>query len=254
MSKAVSLEVVTPKPVKIPALIHGDDDAVAKRFGELFEDAQNGLRRIVTFGLFALETKLVHLKHGQFGDWVKGRFGEGAYRSVRSHLQLTESTLEACGIKKLKPIFQNGSALPISKHNDFLLLPDAKVPEALKPLRDKICSIVDGKSARALFTEFKQAEDMEDDKPLKSKRGRLKGQGGATKEQREAAAAREERERLESIQSKADETTDFLLEYSDVKGFAKLDEIDDGEKTLKKLADAVAYAHNFFTALKKSTK
>jgi len=196
--------------IKIPTLIGGNDEAVKKQFGDLFADAQSGMRRVITFGIFALGVKLTQLKHSQFGDWVKGNFGESAYRTVRSHMQLTESTLEACGIKQLKPIFQNGSALPISKCGDFLMLPEAKVPEPLKPLREKICNIVDGKSARALFTEFKQAEEeitADGASRMKKRRGRLPGQGGATAAQREAARLRAEQEALEELKREYSGTT-----------------------------------------------
>lgn len=206
MSKqTVSLEVIPAASIKVPSLKGGNDEAVKKRFSELFNDAQSGQRRIVTFGLYAFAVKFVKLKHSQFGDWVKGNFGESAYRSVRSHMQLTKSALKEAGIEQLKPVFQNGSTLPISNHPDFLMLPEKSVPEPLKPLREKLTEIVDGKSARALFTEFKQLDESEDDsddegdQKRKPKRGRRKGEGGASKEQRAAAALREEEERLTKL-------------------------------------------------------
>lgn len=234
-SKTINLEVIPAAAlIKVPALIHGDDEAVKKQFGDLFADAQNGMRRIVTFGLFALRVKLACLKHGQFGDWVRGNFSESAYRTVRSHIQLTESTLEACGIKKLKPIFQNGSALPISNHGDFLLLPEKSVPDSLKPLREKICGIVDGKSARALFTEFKQAEE-DDEGKVKKKRGRLPGQGGATKEQRAAAKLREEEERITALKLDAADTAKWCDKNGDDKNIGSIR----GSKEWNRLREAV---------------
>lgn len=234
MSKPASLEVIPAAAIKVPSLINGNDEAVKQQFGELFAEAQNGMRRIVTFGLFALGVKLTQVKHGQFGDWVKGHFGESAYRTVRSHIQLTESTLEACGIKKLKPIFQNGSTLPISHHGDFLLIAEKNVPESLKPLREKICGIVDGKSARALFTEFKQAEDDEDGK-AKPKRGRRKGEGGATKEQRAAAKLREEEERVTALKLDAADFAKWCDKHGDDKGIGSFR----GSKEWNKLKEAV---------------
>jgi len=237
--------------IKVPQLKTGNDSEVAAQLQTLFNEAQNGMRRVVALGMFCYHIK-AQLKHGQFQPWLAANCEKISYRSLAGYMDLTKNVLEACGVKTINGFHKKCSALHFSNGSELLLLPEAKLPEEAKPLREKICALIDGKSQRALFMEFKQFD--EDAEESKTKRGRLKGQGGATKEQREAAAAREERERLESIQVKADETTDFLLEYSDVKGFAKLDELPGGEKTLKKLADAVAYANNFFTALKKSTK
>lgn len=242
--------------IAAPKLKSGLDEKVAEQFADLFHDAQNGMRRVVAFGMFAWQIKLTELKHGQFGPWVESNFaGKISYRSVRAHMQLTQSALEACGVKTMKAFFKLATPLPFSHSGELLLLADNKIPEAAMPLREKLCALLDGKSARALFTEFKQAEEAEDDsKPLKSKRGRLKGQGGASKEQRAAAAEREERERLSSLQLKADEVAEWLMENADLKGFARIDELPGGEKTLKALSDAVSYANNFFHTLKKSTK
>ncbi|MGH9591706.1 MAG: hypothetical protein ACRD5L_01350, partial [Bryobacteraceae bacterium] len=99
----------------------------------------------------------------------------------------------------------------------------------VKPLREKICALIDGKTQRQLFLEFKQA-DEDSDKP---KRGRLKGSSGLTKEQRERAAARAEQERLMELEEQAGETADWLLENADAKNAGTLD-----GKALKKLADA----------------
>jgi hypothetical protein len=218
MSKVISLEVVpAAAAIKVPALLTGDDEAVKKQFSDLFAEAQSGQRRIVTFGLFAWKVKLTQLKHSQFGDWVKGNFGDSAYRTVRSHMHLTELALKAAGIKHLKPVFQIGSALPISKHGDFLMLPEKSVPDSLKPLREKLYDIVDGKSARALFTELKQAEEDETG-TLKKKPGRRKKEGGATKEQRAAAKLREEEERVTALKLDAADFAKWCDKSGDDKG------------------------------------
>lgn len=227
--------------MKVPTLINGNDDAVKKRFSELFADAQTGQRRIVTFGLYAFAVKFVQLKHGQFVDWVKGNFGESAYRSIRSHMQLTKSALQEAGIKKLKPVFQNGSTLPISNNVTFLLEPENKVPAPLKPLREKLANIVDGKSARALFTEFKQLEEVDDEdgeKKVKPKRGRRPGEGGATAAQRAAAALREEEERKTAIKLEAGDYTKWCDKNANDKGVGCFRGSDEWKK-LKEAASAL---------------
>ena len=246
---------MSKKLITVPKLKSGLDEKVAEQFSALFHDAQNGMRRVVAFGMFAWQIKQTELKHGQFGPWVEANFaGRISYRSVRAHMQLTQSALEACGVKTMQAFFKLAAPLPFSHSGELLLMPEAKLPEEAKPLREKLCALLDGKSARALFTEFKQAEETEDEKPLRPKRGRIAGQGGASKEQRAAAAEREELERLTSLQLKADEVAEWLMEYADLKGFARIDDIPGGEKTLKALSDAVSYANNFFHTLKKSSK
>jgi len=183
MSKEVSLEIVPASaPVKAPSLISGDDEKVAAQFAELFHDAQNGMRRVVAFGIFAWQIKLTKLKHGKFGPWVEANFAAKgiSYRTVRAHMQLTESALEACGIKGMKAFFKLAAPLPFSHCGELLLLAETKVPEAAKPLREKLCSLIDGKSARSLFTEFKQ-DDGDEESP-NPKRGNLKSKGRAPKQ------------------------------------------------------------------------
>lgn len=186
MSKATSLEIVPAAPAKVPTLKSGNDEKVAATFVELFNDAQNGLRRICAFGVFAWSVKLLDLKHGQFGPWVKATFeSKGiSYRAVRYHMQLTKSALESVGVKSLKPALAKWQSLPISHCGEFLMLPEAKVPEQVKPLREKLFTLIDGKSAKALFTEFAQADDSEDDDeaPGQKKRGNLKSKGRAPKQ------------------------------------------------------------------------
>jgi hypothetical protein len=220
----------------IPKLTTGDDAEVAAKFKELFHEAQNGLRRVVAFGLYAWSVKLLKLKHGQFGPWAKATFETIAvdsisYRSVRAHMNLTKSALESCGVKSLKSALAKWQTLPISHSGEFLLLPDAKVPDQVKPIREKLFSIIDGKSARQLFAEFKQSEDDESDFP-KAKRGRLKGQGGASKEQRAAAAEREEQSRIEAIELEANDFCSWIDKNCDAKKIALIN-----QKTFEKLRE-----------------
>jgi hypothetical protein len=128
------------------------------------------------------------------------------------------------------------------------LVEDAKVPDKLKSVREKIFEIVDGKSQRQLFAEFKQAEE-EDDGSAKPKRGQLKGSKGLTKEMRERAAQREEGARITELEEATTQTTDFLLENSEPKNFGAID-----SKVLAKLAEAMETAQGFIKRLEASRK
>lgn len=239
----------------IPSLKTGDDAEVLQTFRHLFQNAQNGLRAVVAFGLYAWSVKLLKLKHGQFGDWVKGNYETGkedaiSYRSVRAHMNMTRSALEAAGIKSVENFLKTklAAVLPNSHSGDFLLLPDAKIPIEIKPLREKIFSIIDGKSARQLFAEFKQSEDDESDFP-KAKRGRLKGQGGASKEQREAAAAREEKARVEAIELEVDDFCSWIDKNTDAKGIPVIN-----QKAFQKLRERARLLVDFCDKLHEARK
>ena len=101
-----------------------------------------------------------------------------------------------------------------------MLISDKKVPEGLKDVREKICAVVDGKTQRSLFMEFKQADD--DDSP-KPKRGQLKGSKGLTKEMREAAALKAEQARITELEETILERIDWLLEIADAKNLGMMD-------------------------------
>ena len=64
-TKPIYLEIVKAPSVKI-----GNDAELGKHLMKLFTDAQNGMRRVVAFGLFAWEIKETKLKHGQWGPWL----------------------------------------------------------------------------------------------------------------------------------------------------------------------------------------
>lgn len=240
-------------PAVVPKLKTGDDAEVKETFKHLFLDAQNGLRRVVAFGLYAWQVKLLKLKHGQFGAWVEGNYaGDGAgdngcsYRSVRAHMQMTESALHACGIKNVKNFLSNqiGNALPNSHCGEFLLLPDSKIPDKIKPLREKIFSIIDGKSARQLFAEFKQTDEDGSDFP-KPKRGRRKGEGGNSAEHLAKVRAAEEKARIEAIELESEDFCKWIDEHCDEKGLGLIN-----DKAFETLCDRAELLWNFCRQLR----
>jgi hypothetical protein len=127
------------------------------------------------------------------------------------------------------------------------LLPESKIPEAQKPLHKKLCDLLDGKSARQLFAEFKQADD--DDESPKPKRGRLKGHGGASKEQRLAAQAAEEKARITEMELTARETGKWMDQVSDANGLPKI-----SDKAFAAYCEKLEAHWNFCRALKQSRK
>lgn len=253
------------KPV---SLKNGNDKIVADQLKAMHSELSGFATKSFLFGIYGHYIKEVELPKNQFGEWLQQHAPElcrldtktqkpKATSSLSRHLDFSREVIGAFGLsltsalQKIKALTKG--SFPTVGNVSHLLIEDKETAVKVIPKHEELISLLANNSRRQVVHTLVQMEE-DDNGVEKRKKGRLKGQGGASKEQREAAAVREERERLESIQGKADETTEFLLEYSDVKGFAKLDEIEGGEKTLKKLADAVAYANNFFHTLKKSTK
>jgi hypothetical protein len=163
------------KLVKTPKLKTGDDEAVAIQLTDLYHDAQNAVKRSVILGLYCFSIK-AHLKHGQFQPWLAAHCPSVPYRTLSYHMKLASSALEACG-SKINSLVAKVQTLHISHCGEILALPEAKVPEEIKPLREKLSSLIQGKTPHQLFGEFKQAEE-DDAGEVAPKHGRLKGHGG----------------------------------------------------------------------------
>jgi hypothetical protein len=262
MSTQFAVEVVKPaKPLVVPKLKSGDDAAVAKELVSRYAEAQTGMRRIIALGLFAWEIKETQLKHGEWGPWLaantpelsRNDAGTGrpkASAALTNYMSLTRGVLEKSGLPTINKYLATIAKFPRDgnlNHGQFLLIADKKVPDVIKPLRDKICALVDGKTQNQLFLEFKQADD--DDEGARAKRGRLKGSSGLTKEQRERAAQRAEEQRIVELEEDTRETTGFLLENSDAKNFGAIN-----EKILLKLDAAMETARGYIKQLLQSRK
>lgn len=141
---------------KAPALKSGrDSKAVAKQLDALISDAESGLRRIVTAGLFIVEITQ-DLPHGQFGPWIEAHLPHRTPRTIFRWKGLALNVMESCGLKLTQCQFST----PLHK---VMALPAAKVPKDAKEVREKMDSLIEGKTYRQLFFEFKQAEEQTDE-------------------------------------------------------------------------------------------
>jgi hypothetical protein len=227
----------------VPTLKTGDDAKVAAKLTELHGQAQNAMRTIGGFALYCFQIKFCALKHGQWLPWLEANCPGLPARSVTAYMSLTESALRSCGVKKIKPWImalsaQIGSALPICHSGELLLLPEAPVPEKLAKVRQKFFDVVDGKSMRQLFAEFKQVD--ENGRP---KRGNLSGRGNP-KRQRDRAKMSAEERRIDDMEIKAVEATEWLLEVADDKHLGLID-----EQIRRKLLDALDTTAGYVRAL-----
>jgi hypothetical protein len=246
----------------VPKLKSGDDAAIAAQLTEKFNQAQNGMRRIIALGLFAWEIKETQLKHGQWGHWLAAHAPDlcrpdsltgkpKASGALTNYMDLTRGVLENVGFKTVGKYLGAAAKFPRDgnlSHGDFLLIEDKNVPADVKPIREKIFDLVDGKTQKQLFLEFKQAEEDETG-AAKPHRGQLKGSKGLTKEMRERAAERQEAARIGELEEDTKATVKFLLENSDAKNFGVLD-----PKTLAKLSEALETAQAFIKRLAESRK
>ena len=255
--KPLTLEVLPPAPeMKLPSVIpklkSGDDSIAAKTLIKLYTDAQNGMRKIVALGLSAWEIKERQLKHGEWGPWLAANAPALARADVvtgkpkaasalTNYMDLTKGILESVGYSSVGKYLDDAAKFPnvgICGGGKFLLIADKKVPAAFKPLREKIFALVDGKTQRQLFLEFKQAED--DGESRKVKRGQLPGSKGLTKEMREKAAQRAEQERLNELEEEIIGLNARLLEIADAKNLGAMD-----SKLIKQFCDAADTASGF---------
>lgn len=139
--------------VKLPGLKSGrDSKAVAKQLDALITDAESGLRRIVTAGLFIVEITQ-DLPHGQFGPWIEAHLPHRTPRTIWNWKALALNVMDLCGLKLKQLQFST----PLHK---VMALPAAKVPKDAQEVRAKMDALIDGKTYRQLFFEFKSAEEQ----------------------------------------------------------------------------------------------
>ena len=202
----------------------------ADRLADLNTQAQAARRIDVALGLYCFELKEIHLQYGQFGKWLAEhrpelarQHGSGNWQpsgSLDTAMWMAKSALEVCGYKigDYIELVQNHFPCVHGKSDSaqLMLLPAAELPKEFKKLRDEIFDLVDGKSQRQLRAEFKQIENG------KVKLGRVKGQGGASKEQRANAEELERQERITERTLKAQEIAEWLTEMSDDAGLGEI--------------------------------
>lgn len=222
------------------------DDTAAAKLRELLKDADDGFRRVVKVGLY-IEWIAANLKHGQLSPWLESHAPDVAAVTIHRWRTMAKNLCEWSGLK-----FSNLENLAIPAEN-LLTLPVEKLPANLQKARNKMDEVLDSaRTPKQLFLDigFKQGELDAAGYP-KAKLGRRKGEGGATKEQRRAAEARDDAARLIGLNESTIKVADFLMQQVGVNGVARLDEVPDGTQTLQRLTEAVAYAHGFLQNLKK---
>lgn len=221
----------SPRPApKTPALPGGNDAEVAAVGLRLLKQANEGLLAAVALGFWA--------------DWVKANLPSGTFeRWIEAHLQVTALTVwrwratakrmcELAGVKvSREKLFDNKrEQTPV---HELLLLPDRQVPAEHRAIIGKLREVaLEAKSQRAVIPklfdgaatlDLVQCEDGPDGLPA-PKRGRRKGEGGASKTQRAVAAAQREEDHLADVTDRAEMLARDMLALADDRHLGLVDE------------------------------
>lgn len=151
-----------------PALAGGRDAEVAAKLRDLVRDASDGLRRIIIAGMF-IERIVRELPHGRFIPWLETNCPDIHRVTVFRWRDLARCVAQAAGVDLGLPDLPDPTKL--------LMAPADELPEQHRSARERIDALMDGKTARQLFLDFKQAEERPDGS-MEVKVGRVKGQGG----------------------------------------------------------------------------
>ena len=222
--------------VKVPKLKIGDDKQVAEMLIKKSESANEATKIILDLGLLCFFVK-ENLNQGQFGPWLQAHCPEKMWRlnakgkpvassTLSWQMGCTKSLVEKCKTTVTKLLSQIPKTWEFGQKGEFFQLPESsqlllKAPEQVAKIHAEASKAIEGKTAYQLSLEFKQGEEDDDDLP-KVKRGRLKGQGGATKEQREAARLAEERAEIEAMELDTQEFDKWMDKISDAKGLPRI--------------------------------
>lgn len=215
---------------KSPALPGGNDAEVAAVGLRLLKQANEGLLAAVALGFWA--------------DWVKANLPSGTFeRWIEAHLQVTALTVwrwratakrmcELAGIQvsRVKLFDFKREQTPV---HELLLLPDGQVPAEHRAIIAKLREVaLEAKSQRAVIPklidgaatlDLVQCEDGADGLPT-PKRGRRKGEGGASKQQRAVAAAQREEDHLADVTDQAEALATAMLALGDDRHLGLVDD------------------------------
>jgi hypothetical protein len=199
---------------------------LADNFAKIHSQFLDSTKKAVWLGIFLNQIKLRgkedgSIPHGEFGPWFEKNMPDVSYRQAQTFMLLARGVCE-------KGNFQ---------------IRDFRAFAASGELPPQLLKLVEGKTQGQLLLDFKQTEEGADGE-LHVKKGRLKGQGGATKEQREKAKFADEAELVQALRERADEFSDWLMEYANDKAFGLPAFLQSAEN--KKFQEALKYATGFF--------
>lgn len=224
--------MTTKLTTRNPDWLNEAKDLLHQNFGAIHSCFLDAAKRAAWLGLFLNYVKERgkqdgSIPHGQFGPWLKNNLPDLNRDTIAMYMSIGRNVAE-----KAKIEFQ--------KYGKSEICHRGELPEP-------VLKLVEGKTQYQLLPEYRQTEIKDD--TLISKRGRRKGEGGASKEQREAAQQKEEYARLEAIEIRAVENTEWLLENADDKHLGLI-----SEAARQGLLDALDTAASYLRSLKGGAK
>lgn len=218
-----------------PVLKVAPDEEVAERLRALVRDAEDGLRRVLTCGLY-IEWIAASLPHGQLLPWMEANCPDIPQRTIYNWRTLARSVCEWVGLK-----FATMANLELPA-DQLLTLPEGDLPAKVLPWRKKIEKLLsENDTAKQLFFDLKVKQgELDDTGVFQPKIGRAKGEGGASRAQRISAKERLLQLEAESLELWAQEVARKLTQVSDERGLGLI-----GDETLDALCDAMDYAARF---------
>ena len=178
---------------------HGE---VAQTIRDNFSQITNALfdatRRGVWLGLLLNHIKARgkedgSIPHGRFGHWINRNLPDISRASLAFYMTIGRNVMEKAN-------------LPFSKFQKLEFGHPGELPKEVEPL-------IAGKTQNQLFLEYKQAKIKDD--CFVPGIGRRKGEGGASKLQREVSQQLAEKARLEAMEIRRAEVTEWLREVAD---------------------------------------
>jgi hypothetical protein len=148
-----------PSPTSLAAASATDDDCqAAQTLRRLAAESPADLRKTVALGLAAWELKELRLQHGEWGVWLADHVptlcrpdsATGKPKAVTrllQHMELAKNVLACAGFPSLEEYFATIAELNepnVCAGARYLLLPETQVPPAVRPLRRRLRTLLDG--------------------------------------------------------------------------------------------------------------
>ena len=152
------------------------------------------------------------IPHGQYEPWLEKNLPQIPRTTIGDYMTEARSLCERMGWQ-----ISDIRIFDVPPHK-LLESPDAAKTKKDRESQQLLLDLVEGRGKFRPVTEYKQVEEGEDVGERRTKLGRRKGEGGATREQRELARIADVEERKTMLRTKSIEITNWLMHHADTDG------------------------------------